>query len=651
MAQSGSGSLGATSTSDQRQMELLQLQKEYRHMEINRRAYAEESNSILRKQQGNIDKLRKDNEALKNEIAMIMRSSNKPVSQIQQEMVQSLTEQGDKYATSIEMERKNLALMEEQIGVMRYKILNQRRAMGGVNASKENHYMIEKQIRILENRLDKSLIKFNEAITHNKILRDQIDELRRERVVFENVYRKMERDLQERKKKMAEIIEVSNQAYEQRDTYQMEIAAIEQANRKEQEEFEEQMITLGKIMDSELQLPATANPLTATRSKSLTRLNSSTNVAKMGSLVSLVSSSSNLNGTQSGKDKDKDKDGKDATLKDGNKDGDNGFDDEINFKERAQNFEEAFNKIKASTGISDIDELVRTFIKNEEHNFSLFNYVTEQNNEIEKYQEQIQALKDEEQRFEKESGNDANQHKEVLRDLELKLQTSDSMAEKYDQRNQDLQRVIESLKRGMQSIFSKFDFESEDGAGLVEPTVTESNMVTYLGHIEKKANQLLQSYTALRQLLYAANPHHAGPGHAHGGGLAGEHDAGAEGFSTLVTVLGAGPKVPMGETNDRLRVNPPKAEEYDQADEVEYDEYGDRVDGGAGDEDSRPLTREELKTRTLSRLQRRMQGATSAAGLGASGTGEGPLGDSGGLMGSSGGNILVGGKKKVTMKK
>ena len=51
----------------------------------------------------------------------------------------------------------------------------------------------------------------------------------------------------------------------------------------------------------------------------------------------------------------------------------------------------------------------------------------------------------------------------MLRDLELKLQTSDAMAEKYEQRNQDLQRVIESLKRGMQSIFSKFDFESDDG--------------------------------------------------------------------------------------------------------------------------------------------------------------------------------------------
>eukprot|EP01035_Chromulina_nebulosa_P038471 gene38471-51974_t len=167
----------ATSTSDQRQMELFQLQKEYRHMEINRRAYAEESNSILRKQQSTIDKLRKDNESLKNEIAMIMRSSSKPISQLQQDVIQSLTEQGDKYATNIEIERKNITLMEEQVVIMRGKILNQRRAMGGVNASKENFYMIEKQIRILENRLDKSLIKFNEAITHNKVLRDEIDEV------------------------------------------------------------------------------------------------------------------------------------------------------------------------------------------------------------------------------------------------------------------------------------------------------------------------------------------------------------------------------------------------------------------------------------------------------------------------------------------
>ena len=153
---------------------------------------------------------------------------------------------------------------------------------------------------------------------------------------------------------------------------------------------------------------------------------------------------------------------------------------EIDFHERAQNFEEAFNKIKAATGITEVDELVRTFIKNEEHNFSLFNYVNEQNNEIEKYEEQIQLLKEEELKFAQESGNDVNQHKEILRDLESKLQASEAMAAKYEQRCQDLQRITESLKRGMQSIFSKFDFD-QDGEGLPPPVVTEVNMVQNLG--------------------------------------------------------------------------------------------------------------------------------------------------------------------------
>jgi chromosome segregation ATPase len=103
------------------------------------------------------------------------------------------------------------------------QVMYHRKQMGGVNASRENHIMIEKQIRILENRLDKALIRFNEAVSSNKQLRQEIDDLRRERVVFENVYKRLERELQEKKKQMTETIELSNRAYEQRDRYQMEV--------------------------------------------------------------------------------------------------------------------------------------------------------------------------------------------------------------------------------------------------------------------------------------------------------------------------------------------------------------------------------------------------------------------------------------------
>ena len=87
------------------------------------------------------------------------------------------------------MERNRIKEIDAEISAMEEKALMQRQRMGGVNASTNNNNLIGKQIRILENRLDKALVKFNEALAHNKQLREEIDNLRRERVVFDNIYR------------------------------------------------------------------------------------------------------------------------------------------------------------------------------------------------------------------------------------------------------------------------------------------------------------------------------------------------------------------------------------------------------------------------------------------------------------------------------
>lgn len=57
--------------------------------------------------------------------------------------------------------------------------------MGGLNATKNVKEKYEKHIRILENRLDKANQKFNETIEKDKVLRDDIDQLRKERFFFE----------------------------------------------------------------------------------------------------------------------------------------------------------------------------------------------------------------------------------------------------------------------------------------------------------------------------------------------------------------------------------------------------------------------------------------------------------------------------------
>ena len=44
--------------------------------------------------------------------------------------------------------------------------------------------------------------------------------------------------------------------------------------------------------------------------------------------------------------------------------------------------EDSFNQITETTGIKNIEEIVTTFIKTEEQNYSLYNYVNMLNTEI-----------------------------------------------------------------------------------------------------------------------------------------------------------------------------------------------------------------------------------------------------------------------------
>ena len=225
---------------EDRHVDISQLQREYRNMENNRKSYTDESQQVLRRQGKNISKLKADNERLKAEILLESASSSKSSASAHTEAVITLQNQIDAFATKMAVDSKHLGTLTNQTKMLQHKVLHQKKHMGGVNASRDNYAMIDKQIRILENRLDKALVKFNEALATNKNLRTEIDGLRRERVVFDNIYKRLEKELVEKKKDMANIIESSNLAYEARDNAQMEMAAIEQRSREEGDEYEVQ---------------------------------------------------------------------------------------------------------------------------------------------------------------------------------------------------------------------------------------------------------------------------------------------------------------------------------------------------------------------------------------------------------------------------
>jgi chromosome segregation ATPase len=340
-------SRGRGENTDTVQTELDDLQRKYRMMEVNRKTYSEDSQNTIRMQRQQITKLKKDNERLKEDLALETRQAKQANNMSASAQIAKLQDQADMYTRKIEVEKRRIEELDKQIKKMQGTILVQRKEMGGINASRENNQQVQKQIRILENRLDKALVKFNEALAHNKQLRETIDNLRRERVVFDGIYRKLERELHEKKNKMAQIIEISNAAYEARDKAQAEMVALKQQADKEQTKFEVEWSQLGQLIEKDRKMKDFIKSKERERSSNKSGDPALEEEQKLRKRV-----------TKGAWGIAKDKANIHLSM------------------EKVQSYEEAFAKIQKATKITDIDELVQTFIHAEDTNFSLFNYVT-----------------------------------------------------------------------------------------------------------------------------------------------------------------------------------------------------------------------------------------------------------------------------------
>merc|ERR1711959_213316 len=389
-----------------------------RTTENDRQKFNKHADSQIANETKTLDNISKENARLQKEV---QKKEEKPKVDMRQQEMMRLNDQLDVYTRKIEVEQRKVAELNSQIEETKHNIKLQQDQIlewsgrsGVANAAKDSNMAIQKQIRQLENRLEKALVKFNEALAHNKELREEIDGLRRERVVFDSIYKKLEKELDQKKKEMANIIEISNSAYESRDQAQQEMQALKKQLEEEQAAFEEEWKDLGRIIEADRQRKAN-------RTKQVDEIGQRGEMTveeETGMKKKLIKGTWAI-----ARDK--------ASM-------------HVQ-AEKVQTYEEAFARIMDATNIRSIDELVDTFINAEDKNFTLFNFVNELTSEIEKLE------------VEKYRGQDMNsdhQRKKILKDLEEKLGRTETKAEQYDAKFAHSTKILGSLKDGIHSIFS-----------------------------------------------------------------------------------------------------------------------------------------------------------------------------------------------------
>lgn len=458
------------------------MRRRVRQLESNQKDWQEEVQKELRRQKNEIDSLKRDNEPLKTQVDGLRAAE--ATSSTQGGGRQS--GKGLKKSKELDAKRETLAHLEariaheqhrvdeieKQVDKSRGTIRVKREKMGGTNIVQESTDMINRQIQVLENRLDQSLVKFNEALRQNKELRDNIDTLRAERDVFDAIYLKLEAELQEKKKEMAFIIEVSNIAYEERDNNVQVLANLKTFAAEEMGSFTEAFKELDDLLEEDRRMKEQVKARLAALDKRDKTLFDEEESAHSKRNKKKNASATSTSPTQlAAADKD------------------------TSSSQQVQEYEEAFARIRQATDIPDLDDIVERFLHSEEDNFSLFSYVNDLGKEIEALEKQRSELLDEIDSV--TVGNEADQERRAqLKELEDQLRAEEQRNQRFVDMAGKTESILRSVMTSVDNVFTRLD--CDDGAIVEQHGITGLTLETlllYLAAIETKADEYLAAWS------------------------------------------------------------------------------------------------------------------------------------------------------------
>lgn len=504
------------------------LQNGYRHAREDQREYTIEKKDQLRMQSYTLKQLSREREELEKVYRLAESLENQKRDEEKTKKLQEMIREKDAIQSEIDDQKALASEYEIKLREWEKKIRQKQTEIGGANAAITFNANVRKQERVLENRLDTSLKRFNTLLTSNSLARSEIDNLRVERQRYEDLSQKSEKELRSLRDQLVECIERSVNAYDQR----------KDANAK-------------AIL---LQTKAENDKATAD--------------AEMKELDRQISHDRKLREFMKLKSQERQED-EDLVTYRKRKDAEAA---EKRRKEKEEHsvdaYETKFKRIQEISGEPNLEKLVDRFIEVEDKNFALFNYVNEKNNQIETLQEEIADLKKEIQRFESQGVELEDQRKRMLEQLEDKRSQTKALADEYEEKTRGTRKILDQCRKGIDSLFKKIGCDRRQIDSLLQSHegVTEDNMLRYLGIIEERTNELLTAQATIAAKEQNMPLRERAP-----------------------NLIGDGPSAPTA----NVPVHLPNTD-----DRRDPDERDDK-----GDDDLKPLTREELKQRALEQVK------------------------------------------------
>ncbi|XP_058385715.1 outer dynein arm-docking complex subunit 1 [Diceros bicornis minor] len=446
--------------------ELSRLQRQCKVMEGERRAYGKEVHQRINKQLEEIQRLQEVRDQLQVQISVAQSQAKRlRDSKRLENMGHLLKCQAQVQAEVTELQEQTRAL-DRQIQEWETRIFARGKDGRASGFILDQKVKIRRRIKILEDQLDRVTCRFDTQLVRNAALREELDLLRIERNRYLNVDCKLQKEIQQLRHTVSALIVSSTSAYAVREEAKAKMGMLRERAEKEVAQNETEVQTLQRQIAHLEQLHRflklkndERQPDPAVVERREKRAREVAEGLRKTSQERLV-----------------------------------------------LRYEDVLNKLSQLTGESDSDLLVDKYLEMEERNFAEFNFINEQNSELERLQEEIKEMQ--EAMASARAGEEKRRSLQERQRAELQRRVDEvhAEAEKLEARFRDFRRQLEKLKADIQQLFTRAQCDStaiNDLLG-VKTYMRDRDIGLFLGLIEKRLVELLtvqafvdaQSYTS-----------------------------------------------------------------------------------------------------------------------------------------------------------
>ncbi|XP_055605827.1 outer dynein arm-docking complex subunit 1-like [Uranotaenia lowii] len=324
------------------------LHKQLRTLENERAAFQELKGNSMRKFRASVRLLERDKQQLQLQLDCEENGVHSKRENELESVLESTYERQENAHANLRAKKEGLRELENHIKKIHREIAEIRKNEVTDIRYNETIAKAQKSVRKLENRLDVVNKKAGVAMAENAQLRQTIDHMLQERATFNIMWEKLVNKMNEGKRYMMDLIDQATSAYDSREELCTKLQILKDKAASEKAAHVQEMRELQRKLDHDAKLQEFLGIKGQRRSNAELEEREAQKRQKM--------------------------------LE--------------NLERQYAEYEQIMSRIMAFSGEDDIDRLVAKFIKKEEENFALFNYVNELSHEVETLTESVQVLQD-----------------------------------------------------------------------------------------------------------------------------------------------------------------------------------------------------------------------------------------------------------------